>query len=60
MTHKLEYERHEAGNWVLLIIDGEVMHEGHEIDDYTWIELMKRYIGLDVSIKVDVPSLEWR
>ena len=46
----VETVTNESGDWVVLIVDGEVYYEGHSIPTDEWLMLLKKF-GLETIEK---------
>lgn len=38
----IHYRDWESGDWVEVLLDGEVYHSGHEVPDFIWLELLQK------------------
>jgi hypothetical protein len=45
---KIDVQSAEDGDWVRVLIDGDVFHEGHSIPDFKWAELLAK-VGCEVT-----------
>jgi hypothetical protein len=52
---KIEIQDCTAGDWVRVLIDGDVFHEGHDVPSFKWAELLAK-VGCEVTETEHKPS----
>jgi hypothetical protein len=52
---KVQVQDCTSGDWVRVIVDGKVFHEGHEVPDFKWTELLAK-LGAEVEETEHKPS----
>lgn len=50
MSDTINLVTNESGDWEVLLLNGEIYYEGHNIPTYTWLNLF-RELGYVVSTK---------
>lgn len=50
MGDTIKLVTNESGDWEMLLLNGEIYYEGHNIPTYAWLNLF-RELGYDVSTK---------
>ena len=50
MKNTIRLIANESGDWEVLLLNGEVYEEGHDIPTYTWMNLIHD-LGHEVSIE---------
>lgn len=48
---QIDYIQDLTGDWVAVYVDGEIFYQDHSIDDWKWLELVKKASFQSVEIR---------
>ena len=60
-TNIIEYITCKSGDWNVLIVNGEIYEEGHEIPDFIWLKLLsEKFNTIIVNTEISDEDMENR